>query len=301
MDLLAQDNLEFFTANSEKLNTVSQFLDEATNSPDNATYAKLVSLANRLSKLIDRSPPGGRMELERDLRKVDFSERVFIYARVRAGRNHVTKIARYVVASTGAHIARQDALKKELNDILSQVAKLVSLRDAEKACKIQRHGYNVFQEDYSLGCSLPPQQLLNRRKKSSRLVGCKDATKTAGGTFDVVITDPPYGFNTSEDELQLTSIYSNSLREMIRSLRNGGQLVICLPDRSYTGRRLPPFANRRWITSQVISEAQQARLEAVVEARNLPRPESLFRAPYYWESDRALRRVVLHFRLQKMT
>lgn len=116
--------------------------------------------------------------------------------------------------------------------------------------------------------------------------------------FDVIITDPPYGFNTEGDQGELADIYANALRSMVRALCDGGQLVICLPAISHTGREIPQFTSSGFVTHQVLTEAEEIGIDAVLMAQSVPSPGVLFRAPYYWESERALRRIILHFRFR---
>ena len=113
------------------------------------------------------------------------------------------------------------------------------------------------------------------------------------------MTDPPYGFNTEDGSAELSKLWAESLRAMLKSLIGGkGQLVICLPDRSHTGRNLQYFTQKDFITPQILAIADGMNLEVIVHADIVPFPTNLFRPPYYWESERALRRQILHFRFR---
>jgi hypothetical protein len=116
---------------------------------------------------------------------------------------------------------------------------------------------------------------------------------------DIIITDPPYGFNTDEDPDSLANLYAESLLKMIGALRDNGQLVLCLLDRSHTGRRSPFFSHKEIIIQQVLAVADKMRREVITPAFAVPHQREIFRPPYYWESERALRRAILHFKFRR--
>jgi putative RNA methylase family UPF0020 len=117
---------------------------------------------------------------------------------------------------------------------------------------------------------------------------------------DVIVTDPPYGFNTEEDPVEFARFYAKMIPSLIRALRPGGQLVLCLPDLSFNGRRMFFFANKDLVVQQVLRAAEDLGLHVSVPGFSVPEPVRLFRPPYYWESERALRRAILHFRFESM-
>jgi len=95
-------------------------------------------------------------------------------------------------------------------------------------------------------------------------------------------------------------LWDEALRAMLNALIGGnGQLVLCLPDRSHTGRNLQYFTQKEFVIQQVLSIADSMNLEAIVHANVAPFPANLFRPPNYWESERALRRQILHFRFRR--
>jgi tRNA G10 N-methylase Trm11 len=127
-----------------------------------------------------------------------------------------------------------------------------------------------------------------------------DARKPPNGlSFDVVITDPPYGFNNDINMLELADLLTKSFDAIFDSLKPTSQLVIALPDHSHSGKHIPLFATRVWVTEQIIAKADKHGFEAVVPAQILPRLGNLFQAPYYWNSEKALKRVILHFQFRK--
>ena len=117
--------------------------------------------------------------------------------------------------------------------------------------------------------------------------------------IDIIVTDPPYGFNTVEDASELMTVYQKFLNESIAKLSNGGHLVLCLPDKSYVGKSFPFFTVPELVVAQVLAVAERNGRVAYIEAQSLPTPRSFFAPPYYWKSARALKRSILHFRFVK--
>jgi tRNA G10 N-methylase Trm11 len=59
--------------------------------------------------------------------------------------------------------------------------------------------------------------------------------------LDLIVTDPPYGFNTNENKFKLGHLYQQMIRTFLSALTNHGQLVIAVPEWSHTGRQMPAF------------------------------------------------------------
>jgi len=120
-----------------------------------------------------------------------------------------------------------------------------------------------------------------------------DASKFDCSPTDLIICDPPYGFNTNEDDDCLVDLYSVFLDKAIESLRPHGQLIICLPAESYTGRDLHYCTRSDIVSRQIITKAHKQGRLVYRPAQSFP--ISSLSPPYYWESERALRRTILHF------
>jgi len=124
-----------------------------------------------------------------------------------------------------------------------------------------------------------------------------DACDIEPGSINIIICDPPYGFNTTEQQAALADLYERFIKSAVQALRDGGHLVICLPSESYTGKDLPYCTRASVVINQVLLAAQVSGAEVYSPARSLP--SSAFAPPYYWEAERALRRCILHFRVKK--
>lgn len=110
-----------------------------------------------------------------------------------------------------------------------------------------------------------------------------------------VVTDPPYGFNTDEKTDDLIYLYSQFLNKWMPKIANKGHLVLCLPEETYNGQSLPFCTSPSLITSQVLAVAAKQRRKVIVPARSKASNSTGFYPPYYWQSTKVLRRLVIHF------
>jgi tRNA G10 N-methylase Trm11 len=159
----------------------------------------------------------------------------------------------------------------------------------------------IFRADYSLGCSVDPAFLrkISRGNVISESISIRDCRELQEDRFDVIVADPPYGFNTEDEEASLAPLYRDFISRAMFALRNNGQLIVCLPDRSHTGRRLPVATRKDVVIHQVLVAADKAGKEVIRVATTLPDHGRLFTPPLYWESEKALRRAILQFRIRR--
>ena len=80
------------------------------------------------------------------------------------------------------------------------------------------------------------------------------------------------------------------------ALKRNGQLIICLPGESYTGKPLPYCTRSDLVSRQIILTAIKCKRKVYKQVESLPL--TTLYAPYYWEADKALRRTILHFHLE---
>ncbi len=192
-----------------------------------------------------------------------------------------------------------DAFQESAKDLYEEIT---SFRDwkADAEHVTEDHGpVAVFRGQYSMSCAISARSLALAKElvTHSGDIVIEDARAIACQSCDVVVTDPPYGFNTNDELSGLAALYSEVIQGLVRAVRNEGHLVLCLPEVSYTGRALPFCTSRSLIISQILSAADDAGRTVILKGASLPFPAPLFRPPYYWTSERALRRVILHFQL----
>ena len=102
--------------------------------------------------------------------------------------------------------------------------------------------------------------------------------------FDLIVTDPPYGFNTKEDPRKLAELYRVMIPRLLSALGRESHLVMAIPEWSHTGRQLPAFAYKEFITHQVLVVADSMRMDILRPLYASRWAGALFRAPFYWES-----------------
>lgn len=97
----------------------------------------------------------------------------------------------------------------------------------------------------------------------------------------------------------IDALYASFIRGAVRLLGSGGQLLLCIPENTHNGQIIPMYMTREVIVREVLISSQQAGLQVVNPSLDYPYPVWAFRAPFYWESERTLRRSILHFVLSR--
>ncbi len=190
------------------------------------------------------------------------------------------------------------AVAKSIDELLVQIENFLEVKRYLTNKKItKKDGYFEYQGRYSKEI-ISHMFLMKYENFELRIedeIQCKDARKIDENSVDVIICDPPYGFNTTESQALLAKLYSEFIEVSIRALKPGGHFIICLPAESYTGRDLPYCTKSSMISNQVLTKAEILGREVFLPAQSLPLRE--FSPPYYWEAEKALRRIILHFRI----
>ena len=117
--------------------------------------------------------------------------------------------------------------------------------------------------------------------------------------YNIIITDPPYGFNVLDETTPeaIPELYVKFLELVVKSVKSGGQIVFCVPSFPMNGQSIPFIMTSGFIIKHFLTIAQQNGRLLRKDVWNLPVPEERFMPPFFWESERALRRAVLHFQV----
>ena len=297
-DLVLADNLAFFAKPASELAVLAKDLgaisESAHNEPPDSTLGRAIRWANAYFKVSSEIPATPTPELVHELK--DSPERRFVYylllrVQWRSGR-----------AMQRRSQTREDSLRREIDRLSRQITKLIQLRNRQTEVISQGPG-NLFA--YRGICSpvsgISIEALSDAgRRASSQVTAGLDVMDLPKRYYDVIVADPPYGFNADVQRRELADLYTGSMRAMIDALRNNGHLVISLADRSHTGRWLPFFTNRLLVSQQVLAIAEDLKRHAFMESRVVPHlpARGFFLAPYYWESEGSLRRAILHFQFR---
>lgn len=318
--LMVKDNLAFFLADAEELRVLRDLLVDIegavtkggnlfadggeeqrsfefgtslVETSGTSAYLYAISLLHELR--IDQPTEDQEFVLSLDfvarLEKMATTSRLLFYIALRAE-------LRYQGGYKRKSVTFEKAFLNSLHELIEQTNQLVQVREIMSNAQAEKTGsWLTYRGNYSdlvvpVFFSLRFQDVLKDVEKE---VFVQDARKLEPNSLDVIICDPPYGFNTTEDQENLAELYVGFLESAIRALRNRGQLIICLPAESYTGRDLPYCTRSGLITNQVLVKARLLGKEAIFPAQSVP--SRIFLPPYYWEAERALRRVILHFHL----
>jgi hypothetical protein len=226
----------------------------------------------------------------------DYRARIVFYIALRAHRRHSQALRR-------SELTWSEAFVKEATALGAQIEKFIDVTTRAELHPTLNPALVVCEGDYSKSVTLSRSRLDGFRVYAeSNSPKEADAAKLEelarqGGGFDLIVTDPPYGFNTDEDASALACLYVDVLRAAVRALKDGGQLVVCVPEMSTIGKDPSAFTHRTVIAHQIIAFAAESGREVVSPCRTVPSPRFLFHPPYYWASERALRRSILHFRI----
>jgi SAM-dependent methyltransferase len=316
-ELLVADNLQFFALTPEKLLWLSADLDEISSSLHNSAQARKsenMELFPEWNDTLGRDDYRWAMDLLEEvfkngrehesgglipdrivaaLTRAPLEHRLLFYIGLRAE-------LRYSGAFVRASIDHETAFAQEARELAIQIGRLAEWKQrASRPAKVVGR-LIVYRGYYSDIITISPEYLAEvmAGNKLADQVRTHDCKNLEPNSFDVIVADPPYGFNTDDRNDDLAQLYHDVIYTLLRALKEGGQLILCLPDRSHTGRRLPVCTRKEFVIHQVLVAADRLGKEVFQPGSTLPDPGGLFRPPYYWESEKALRRAVLHFHLR---
>jgi hypothetical protein len=197
-----------------------------------------------------------------------------------------------------ANLRGRSALRAESKDSLVNSYKLIS-----KAERIALH-----RDHYSPSCALNfptfDETAILSKPLGDGIAGIalmeRSAETLPADRYDIVIGDPPYGFNTVEETESLAKLYREFIGAALSSLRDGGDLILCLPERSHSGRYSPAFTHRELVVHELYLRANEAKRELIFPRDGVRGGEALHSSDYYWESPKALRRSVIHVRVRHL-
>ena len=326
--VLVKDNIEFFLMPSNQLNDLLQSLEDLLMIVTARIKSKeerrvLASAGTEQTSLIESSGVNLNVvdKYENALRFVDqlrisqpdeeqefeinndnilpgltsgsFLCRLLFYVVLRAEFRYHSAIKR-------GSMKRDEGFKKALGELIGQIKMLNESKRKIDEIDREQHGDSEFVRTsgkYSndLVSSLFLSDAASIQKSFFEEVKVGDARNLRSDSLDIIICDPPYGFNTNEDAKNLAVLYSEFISSCLCALRRGGHLIIVLPAESYTGKQLPYCTNIGLFTSQILAKSRVHKRKLFVPVSGIPDPR--LRAPYYWEAERALRRSILHFRV----
>jgi hypothetical protein len=278
------------TRGSEGRESIGQSLltaiDDVTYPP---SYMRAVAIIRKLKG--KKKPPflsfEFSVETAEEVGKLSLFDRLIFYVALRAELRYQSAYARGAKERVACFTTEAEYLVEEMTALFAWCSRAA----AEEATV---GPFSVFAGHYSRACGIRYARLVEVRESlvRGRNVQVSDARQLPPKTFDIIVTDPPYGVNTLEDSL--SELYAEIIATIVAAVRNDGHLVISLPGETYNGVPLPVCTASQIVTEQILRTADELGRETYIPARSsMP----MTTAPYYWNSS-SLRRVVLHFRIR---
>lgn len=313
-DLLFQDNLRFFNLARQEVQQLISDISEAVkidpkvrqlpahtverygmrqSSPVESDYFTALDIFERVCPDPHSSEAVITASVREDLANATLRQRLLFYIALRTHR-------RTLAARERDEKDWQEAFQGEAGLLISQMQNLIELRERQELGKPLGNSLISFPGKYSEACCIAARFYRDIDFGTAGPVRTADVRNFPEGTCDVIVTDPPYGLNSEMSRRDLAVLYQDMFIALIRGLRDDGHLVFALPDWSHIGRQIPFFMTKQFVTQHILALAEKENREIVQTAYTVPSPGDAFRPPYYWESDRALRRAILHFRIRKV-
>jgi len=204
-------------------------------------------------------------------------------------------------------ITLEETFIKTVNQMISRVEILLQTQERityDNSLK-QIENYYITSGKYSKVIvpflrkeSVDAEILINNDRKEVK--DAIDILNEYPNKLHVIIADPPYGFNVehSTSDNCLSDLYCKFIDAAVNAIADRGYLIICLPAESYTGKILPHYTINKLVSSQILVKASKYGKFGYLPVSSLPAHE-IFNPPFYWDSDKALRRSILYFRFYK--
>jgi tRNA G10 N-methylase Trm11 len=302
-DQLTRDNLEFMSLEAdglrrhiasldtmrEQIRGERRVLPPSLEAAYNEAYGRMEELSQRAIREVHQGDVTW-------LRESPMLVRILFYTGLKAAVRHRGAIDRKAENT-------REAFADELERLVLDLRRLLDIRLRQEAGVIELgEGFVVFRGKYSKACGIANKLLAkvvaDKCGDGMRLVEECDASRGFGESkFDVIIADPPYGFNQLADKEHLSQLFRAMIPYFLNHLNDRGQLVLALPEASRTGRPFLFFTQPDMVKHHIMVEAHRLHMDVIATGVDGSRPD-LARPPYYWESERALRRSILHFRFR---
>lgn len=195
----------------------------------------------------------------------------------------------------------------EFKGFIYRLSSYIHLRDRSKNGTIDTAGNSImvmFQGKYTKACTINNIHIGEKIETSTFRIKqeidvLEFLKQFEDDKVDIIITDPPYGFNTEEEKAQFSKLYIEFIDAMVKTMNNGGQIIMCLPSISYSGKAVNVFAQKEIVSRQFMIAAQKNDMIIAMNDDNFPNPKEIYSFPFYWDSEKALRRDIVRFQFFK--
>jgi tRNA G10 N-methylase Trm11 len=223
--------------------------------------------------------------------------RIRLYCCLRGLIRHKSGLAR------GTEIENK-AIAVETEDLIKALTGLKGIVDARRARNFSNS--NLFSTTvrgiipvygkYSIGVRPAPPRGEESDMFGSRSFVVTDVRELPKNCYDVIVADPPYGFNTDEITKDMAVLFQKMIKSIVEAISdNGGQIVLAVPEVSFTGKPIPAFVSPALMVQEIIRIGHECGRTMIKPAKSVPGLSSRYEPPYYWYAEKALKRAILHF------
>lgn len=278
-------NLEFFSMDHEKSEEIAYLIVHDLKKLSEEHYALLMKSLSERQRLRVAELMNKKVVPSRSLH--NFYKRFYQYV---VEKNYLRHFKHKCVI-----IKRQfvDNLFQELSALFFRIL------DMSDTLKILENGNSVGEKQISyVGVDYLPYYNKMQEKQTIRQsdfkVFLRDFEKHEQ-IVDMVITDPPYGYNTQESDEELKHFYDDLIEETVRCLKNGGQVLISLLEKTHNGKKVSDYVKPAYVKKKFVEAAEKYDLAIVDADEEIANLGELYRFPFFWESKKALRRQIMRF------
>jgi 16S rRNA G966 N2-methylase RsmD len=328
-NIVTNDNLQFFSMDITKLESINEFIGHVLeeikgNGGKNSHFVRIANLvvlryeevykfvsdksfsANSekifvewvetfTNKIISFEKNGTNVEADLEDGSMVFMVRLLTYTMIKAvKRNYYAKLRE--------RTEWKEAFRDELNDLHFRINTFYKIRKKMSVPNTQKDNIMIiYNGSYSLACSLNDKYLSAKHKENNNIVIesnidiLKKLEKITeqNERYDLIIMDPPYGFNTEEEIRKFSDLYKKMFNLLIKNLNVTGVMLLCLPAQSHSGREVNYFTQKEIVMDQINAAAtlNKMSIQQIME-NSVPR-NSVFVSPLYWDSEKALKRDII--------
>jgi SAM-dependent methyltransferase len=119
----------------------------------------------------------------------------------------------------------------------------------------------------------------------------------ADNSIDAIITDPPYGYGSAQEQDDILFLYKCFFKEMFRVLKPGGRITMCVLDKVRTGKEIKPEVMTAGVVGLANDIAKRNNVSFLVDSIRPFSRDSRFLS--YWKAQYKLNRGILTFQISK--
>jgi tRNA G10 N-methylase Trm11 len=235
--------------------------------------------------------------------KLLFTTRILIYTMIKAYKRNI-----YAILRTRENW--KETFYSELLELFSRAMAFMKHkgRNSDNSQNSKETSI-VYNAPYSKAISINPSYIFQKFKKLTTktlepecdVLQKLKALISKGEKYDIILTDPPYGFNTNEEKTTFSKLYSRILPLFIKVLCDNGIIMLCLPAQSHSGKAVDYFVQKEIVLQQLYIAAIQNNmiLREKIEINRVT--HNVYTTSLYWDSEKALKRDIVCFQFSKLS